>query len=173
MRGPAGSVASDVDAGGIVGGEHDRALAGERGELAIEQRRAFLVERGERLVEHEQRRVVEQRAAQRQPLRHAARVGRDAVAARVPETEPLEQHPAPLAPLGHAIEAAEEVEVLERRELAVEQRLVAEVAEVAALGVDRQRAFCRRSEPGDEPEERRLARAVRPGDEQEAARAGR
>ena len=129
---------------------------------------AFLVERGERLVEHEQRRVVEQRAAEREALRHAARVGRDAVGANVPEAEPLEQHPAALAPLGDAIEAAEEIEVLERRELAVEQRLVPEVAEVTALGVDRQRAFCRRGEPGDEPEQRRLARAVRPGDEQEA-----
>ena len=89
-------------------------------------------------------------------------------AANLPEAEPLEQHPAPLAPLGNAIEAAEEIEVLERRELAVEQRLVADVAEVAALGVDRQRAFCRRSEARDEPEQRRLARSVRPRDEQEA-----
>ena len=42
-----------------------------------------------------------------------------------------------------------------------------DVAEIAALGIDRQRAFCRRSEARDEPEQRRLARSVRPSDEQE------
>ena len=145
------------------------ALAGERRELAVEQRGTLLVERRERLVEHEQRRIVQQRPAEREPLRHSARVGRDAVAARVPEAEALEQHPAPLAALGDAVEAAEEVEVLERGQLAVEQRLVPDVPEVGPLAVDLQRAPRRRSEPGDEAQERRLARAVRAGDEQEPA----
>src|SRR4029079_626657 len=90
--------------GALVRGEHDRARAGQRGELAIEQRGSFLVERGERLVPHEKRCVMEERPAERQSLGHAARVGRDAVAANVPETEPLEEHPAPLAPLRDAIE---------------------------------------------------------------------
>ena len=105
--------------------QHDRVLARQDLELAIEQRRALLVERGERLVEHEQRRIVEQRAAQREPLRHPAGVGRDPIAAHVPETEPLEQRPASLAALGHPIETSEELQVLERSQLAVRHRLVA------------------------------------------------
>ena len=168
MPGPGSWVASAATRAGIVGREHDRPLAGERCELAVEQRRAVLVERRERLVEHEQRRVVEQRAAEREPLRHPARERRDAVGAHLPEAEPLEQHPAALAALGHAVEAAEELEVLERRQLPVEQRLVPDVAEVAALAVDGQGALRRRGEAGDEPQERRLARAVRARDEQEA-----
>ena len=141
----------------------------ERRELAVEQRRAVLVERRERLVEHEQGGVVEERAAEREALRHAPREGRDPICAHLPETEPLEQHPASLAALRNAVEAAVEVEVLERRQLAVEQRLVPDVAEVGPLAVDRERALRRRGEPDDEPQERRLARAVRARDEQEAA----
>ena len=97
----------------------------------VEERRPVLVERRERLVEHEQRRIVEQRPAEREALRHPARERRDAIGPRVPEAEPLEEHPAPLAPLGDAVEPSEEVEVLERRQLAVEQRLVPDEAEVA------------------------------------------
>ena len=47
----------------------------------------------------------------------------------LPEAEALEQHPDALAPLRHAVEAAVEVEVLERGQLAVDERLVAEVAD--------------------------------------------
>ena len=77
-----------------------------------------------RLVEHEQLRLVQQHATEREPLGHAARVRDDAVVARLPEAEALEQHADPLAPFGHAIEAPVQVEVLERRQLAVDERLV-------------------------------------------------
>ncbi len=100
-----------------------------------------------RLVEDEQRGIVEQDAAEREPLRHAARVRRDAVVPRLPEPEALEQHPDPLAPLGHAVEAAVELEVLERRQLAIDERLVAEVAELAARDAPLDRPLGRRARP--------------------------
>ena len=60
---------------------------------------------------------MQERAAERQPLGHATRVRGDPLVARLPETESLEQHPDPLAALGHAVEAPEQIEVLDRREL--------------------------------------------------------
>ena len=77
--------------------------------------------------------------------------------------------PAPLAALRHAVETPVEVEVLERGQVAVEQRLVAEVAEPAAVGGDVELAARRRREARDEPEQRRLARPVRARDDEEAA----
>ena len=59
---------------------------------------------GVRLVEDEQVGLVEQRPAEREALRHAARVGGDPLVSRVPEPEALEQHPDALPPLGHAVE---------------------------------------------------------------------
>ena len=114
-------------------------------------------------------RIVEQDAAEREPLRHPARVRRDPVAPRVPEAEALEQHPDPLAPLGHAVQPAVEVEVLERGELAIDERLVPEVAELAARDAALDRPLRRRGKAGADPQERRLARTVRPGDDEEAA----
>ena len=61
------------------------------------------------------------------------------------------------------------MQVLERRQLAVDERLVAEVADRAALR-QLELARGRRREPGEHAQQRRLPRAVRPGDEQEAAR---
>ena len=110
------------------------ALPGERRELPVEQRRALFVERGVRLVEQEQVGLVEEGAAERQPLDHPARVRRDAFRACLPETEPLEQHPDALPPLRHAVQRAVELEVLERRELAVDERLVPEVPDPPAVG---------------------------------------
>ena len=124
-----------------------RSPPGELAELAVEQLGALGVERGERLVEHEQLGVVQQRPAEREPLHHPTRERGDALGPRLPEPEPLEQHPDPLAPLRHAVEPPVELEVLERGQLAVDQRLVAEVAEPAALGVDVELAARRRGEP--------------------------
>ena len=140
------------------------------GELRVEERCAVLVEGGVGLVEHEQLRVVEERAAEGEPLRHAARVRADALAAHVPQPEALEQHPDALAPLGNAVEAPEEVEVLERRELAVEDRLVADVADAPAVERDLERAARRRGEADEQPQQGRLPRAVRARDD-EACRA--
>ena len=109
-------------------------------------------------------------APEREPLRHPARVRGEALAAHLPEAVALEQHPDPLAALAYAVETAEELEVLERGEVAVEERLVAEVPEPAPVGVDVEPAGRRGGEPGEQPEQRRLARAVRAGDDEKAAR---
>src|ERR671935_2999332 len=97
----------------------------------------------------------------------AARAG--PLRTRVPEAEPLQQHPDPLAPLRHAVETAVQVEVLERGQLAVEEWLVAEIPQGppidVALGLSRRRS----SQPGAETEERRLPGPVRAGDDEQPA----
>ena len=107
-------------------------LAGELVERGVEQRRPGGVERVEGLVGRRAA-VVQENPAEPEPLLHPARERRDAVVAHLPETEPLEQHPDPLAPLRQAVEPPEEMEVLERRQLAVNERLVTEVADLAAF----------------------------------------
>ena len=108
---------------------------------------------------------MEQRPAQRQALRHPARVRGDPLVAD-PQPEALEQHPRSLAPLGHAVETAEEVEVLERGELAVDERLVREEAEPAAVDTDLERPARGCREAREQAEERRLARPIRSGDDE-------
>ena len=103
--------------------------------LAVEERHPGLVETGVGLVQEEQNGLVQERAAEREPLLHAVRVHGDAVVARLPEAEALEQHPDPLAPLGHAVEPAVEVEVLEGGQLAVDERLVSQEADLSARGL--------------------------------------
>ena len=98
-----------------------------------------------------------------------ARERTDAVPPRLPEAEALEQHADPLPPLGHAVQPAVQLEILERRQLAVDERLMREVADPGALGVDAQLALGRNREPGADPEERRLAGAVRAGHDRESA----
>ena len=121
----------------------------ELGELAVEQRGPVVVERAVRLVEDEQLGLVQERAAEREPLEHAARERLGALVARVPEAEALEQHPDPLAALGHAVEPAVEVEVLERGQLPVDERLVAEEADRArAVASTRELAGGRHEQPG-------------------------
>ena len=153
----------------VVRRDDDGALSREALELAVEQRRAVLVERGERLVQDEQVGVVEQRPAQREPLRHATRVRRHALVPRLPEREALEQHPDALAPLRNAIEPSEELEVLDGRELAIDERLVREVADPRPITLDEKVAPRRCGEPREQPEERRLPAAVRSGDDGEPA----
>ena len=88
---------------------------------------------------------------------------------RLPEREALEQHPDLLAPLGDAIEASVELEVLERRQFAIDERLVAEVADLGAGRAPLDRSLRRLREPGADPQERRLPGAVRAGHDEEAA----
>ena len=114
------------------------ALAARFRELAVEQRRTFFVEAAVRLVEDEQVGIVQQRAAESEALQHPARVRVRALVPCVPEPEALEQHADALAPLGDAVEPAVEVEVLERGQLAVDERLVPDVPDAAAF--ERERA---------------------------------
>jgi hypothetical protein len=123
-----------------------------------------------RLVEDEELRVVQQNPAEREPLRHSARERPDAAAPNLPEAEPLQQHADPLTALRHAVEPAVQLEVLERRELPVYERLVREVADAGAVGIDPELALGRDRKTGADPEKRGLAGSVRPGDDGEAAR---
>ena len=95
--------------------------AAQLAQLAVDELGALGVEAGERLVEQEQLGLVQERAAEREPLHHAAREVGYARAPLVPEAEALEQHADALAPLADAVEASVELEVLERRQLAVER----------------------------------------------------
>ena len=121
-----------------MGADRERARASQLAQLAVEQRGALAVEAGKGLVEEEQRRVVQERPAEREPLLHPPGVGGDPLVPGVPEAVALEQHADPLAPLGNAVETAEELEVLERGQLAVDERLVAHVADGSALRADRE-----------------------------------
>src|SRR6266568_5827582 len=86
----------------------------------------------------------------------------------VPEAEALEQHADPLAPLGDAVEPAVQLEVLDRRQLAVDERLVREEADARPVGLDAEVTRSGDREPGADPQERRLPGAVRTGHKQEA-----
>src|SRR6476469_6362114 len=87
----------------------------------------------------------------------------------VPEPEALQQHADSLAPLGHAVQTPVELQVLECRQLAVDERLVAEITHLCPLGFHAQFTVGRKRETGANAQERRLAGAVRPGDDGEAA----
>jgi hypothetical protein len=112
---------------------------------------------------------VEQRPAERESLSHAAGERRCALVPHVPEAVPLEQHPDSLATFRNAVEPSEQLEVLERRELAVNERLVSEQTDLGAIDADLQLPSARRREPGEQAKQRRLARAVRPRDDEEVA----
>src|SRR5688572_21680361 len=154
---------------GVVRRDEERRRADTLGELAIEQLSPVAVEPGVRLVEQEELRLVQERPAEGEPLQHPARVGAGPLVSRVPQREALEQHPDPLARLGHAIEPRVEAEVLDGGELAVHQRLVADEPELPALDVDLELARGRCGESRDEAQQRRLPGAVSTGDEREPA----
>ena len=158
-----------LDARGIVGRDEEGALPAKLVELRVEELGAGLVERAVRLVEHEQLRLVEEDAAESETLGHAARVRGDPLVPRLPEPEALEQHPDPLPPLGDPIEASVELEVLERRQLAVDERLMAEVADLRPRRAAFDRSLGRPGEAGADPQQGRLPGAVRPGDDEKAA----
>ena len=88
-----------------------------------------VVERAERLVEDEQLGLVKQARQSASRCSIPREKGRARSLRDVPEAEALEQHPDPLAPLGDVVEAPVEIEVLERGQLAVDERLVAEEAD--------------------------------------------
>src|SRR5438067_3252304 len=158
-----------LEARGVVGGDDEGPVCAPVCELAVEELHACLVEAAERLVEHVELGLVQEGAAEREPLQHPARERAGTLRTRVPELEPLEQHPDPLAPFGHAIEPPVEVGVLEGRQLAVHERLVADEPEPGAVDPHVELARGGRCEPGAEPQERRLPRPVRAGDEEETA----
>jgi hypothetical protein len=84
----------------------------------------------------------------------------------VPEPEPLQQHSDALASFGHAVEPAVELEVLERGQLPVDQRLMAEEADAAPGDLNVEPAGCGRGEASAEAEQCRLPGTIGAGDEQ-------
>ena len=140
------------------------------------------VEARGRLVEDQQRRIVDERVGEAQPLAHAAREGLDVGVALVGEADDLEQladHRGP-AGRGDAVAAREEVEVLPDAEVVVHAVEVGHVADAAA-DLDRVRADRdagherlargRGEERGQDLHRRRLARAVRPDQPEDLAAA--
>src|SRR5438132_1036902 len=114
------SACERLDPDRIVRGQDERALTAELDELRVEQLRPGLVECGVRLVEDKQLRLVEKDTAQGKPLRHAPGVRSDALVSRLPQPKTLEEHADPLPPLGYPVEAPVALEVLERRQPAVD-----------------------------------------------------
>src|SRR2546421_25004 len=80
-------------------------------ELRVEQARPGSVQPAVRLVEQQETRLVEERPAERESLRHPAREGADALVAGVPEAKALEQHADSLAALRHPVEPSVQAEV--------------------------------------------------------------
>jgi Tol biopolymer transport system component len=150
-------------------GRDERRRFGALRKLGVEKLGTLGVEPVERLVEQQQVGVVEEGPGEREPLEHATREGRDPLVARAPEPEALEHRARPLAPIRQSVEPAIEVEVLERRQLAVDEGLVAEKPDRTAGGVDFELTVRRRVEPGAEPQQGRFPRAVGPGHEHEPA----
>ena len=139
-------------------------------ERRVEQRRAGVVERVERLVQDHQLGLVEEHAAEPQPLAHPTGEGRDPLVAHLPEPEALEQHPDPLGPLGDRGRAGR-TGAGSRAGSARGRRAARGRGSRSRRGrAARARPPLGASRPGEHAEERRLARAVRPGDEQEPAR---
>ena len=117
----------------VVG--HDDAGAAGRGEQGVHQRGGLGVEVRARLVEQEQLGLVQERAADGHALRHAGReVAKQlgAVAAHADAVEKLGDARPGAAVDVEPVQAGVEAQVLRDREVAVEQRLVAEVAEPPA-----------------------------------------
>src|SRR5207247_1218410 len=83
-----------------------------------------------------------------EPLEHAAGECPGPLIPRVPEAEALEHRAAALAPFGDPVQAPVEVEVLERGQLAVDERLVSEEADRFSGRVHLELAARRCREPG-------------------------
>ena len=140
MRDPVGEPVRLLE---VLGRQQDRDAA--RDELADDVPHdppAARVEARRRLVEEDDPRLADERHRQVEPPAHAARVGRDGLARRVDEVEPLEQLGDAAAALGPAevAEVRDQAEVLLARELPVDGR---------DLAGDADRASGRRRARGD------------------------
>jgi TolB protein len=147
----------------------ERGAADTLDELLVEQIGALRVKSVERLVEQQQVRVVQEGSTKREALDHPAGKRSGPLVARPPEPEALEHRAGALSSFGQPVEPPVEVEVLEGRQLAVEERLVAEEADFGALRIDVELARGRRREPRAKAKERRLPGPVRPRHEHEPA----
>ena len=129
---PVGEAEAAVD---VVGGhEHGAAAVAKRPKQFLELLGGLAVETGERLVEQQHRRLVEQRASDSEPLRHAPRVGRDFALHEGRETHLLEQQSCRRPRVLDAVEPAVVDEILEPGELRVEIGVVRDDPDAAPEG---------------------------------------
>jgi hypothetical protein len=156
----------------VVGGDDDaNPVAGERIDEVPEAPPRGGVHPGGRLVEEQDRRLVQHRATKRQALLPAARKVSDHRVRPVCEPRHADRELEPLLePRAlHPIDAAEEVQVLHDREIAIERELLRHVADMLAhtLGKSRDVVACdgrlavaRPQKAAQDSDGRRLARAV-------------
>lgn len=117
-----------LDLGQVVRGEqHAPALGGERGDHPAQVPGDRRVQPEGGLVQQQVRRVVDEAAGDREPLRHAARVPLHRGVGGVGEADELQQFADPGAQdgVGDVVEVAEVAEVLGAGELAVDHPLAA------------------------------------------------
>ena len=154
----------------VVRGQHHRhALAVELGDQLPQLAAQLDVDAGGRLVEHQDRRRVDHRLGDQQPPLHPARQRAGIGVALVRQAHRLEQLLRPAQRLGHAVEPGLVLEHLERGEERIEHDFLRDDAD-RALGVARVRvdveapdlggAAGLHHQPGEDVDQRRLARAV-------------
>src|SRR5262245_7568694 len=141
-----------------MAGEDDRAAGDGASEFVEQEIGASGVERGEGLVEEQQVWFVQERPRERKPLQHPAGKRRGLFVPRRPEPEALEQGARALSAFGDPVEPAVQIEVLERRQLAVDERLVPEEAEAGAGELAPDLPPDRVEQPSDPPEQSRPPR---------------
>ena len=156
----------------IVRGDDDDGAGGaQRDEPRHQGRRRRIVEAGEGLVEKHEPRTVDERTFQRQALPQASREAVHAVVSAIRQPRGGERLANPLPHVGHAVERREELEVLPRRQVAIEEEVVPEDADVPAQAVTQRLsqvgavanlAARRPDQRRQHSQERRLASAIGP-----------
>src|SRR5688572_14090276 len=136
------------------------------------------VEPGERLVHQQHPRTMDERARDCGALHQSTAQLARALLQAVTEAHGRERLARPARGVGQSVEPGGEGEVVDQREIVVQQRFVSDVPDRAAgFGVggskpaagDGHAAPARPGEPREDPEQRRLARTVRSGDQQRVA----
>jgi len=166
----------------VRGVEHRAAARGPGAQELLDHGRRRRVEAREGLVEHEQGRARQERAGERGLLAHAAREAADRVVRPLGEAEGVEQAPGLAGEilLGDPVEAADEQQVLARREVGVERRAVGDEAQAPArlerlggdvVAVDAHAPAVGGEQAAEDAQGRGLAGAVGPQQAQDLAAA--
>ena len=159
--------------------DHRRAgLPGQAGEQDRDRDRVRSVEAGGRLVGEQQPRPHDERAGDRDPGPLALREPRDTLGRPLAEADRLERRERRCRAAVEAAQREHELDVLERRQMRHEPRLLPDVGDLLAAqrrtggaverrqlhALDRDRAGVGEREPGEHVQQRRLAGPRRPGD---------
>ena len=151
----------------VVRDQHARRAAA-RADQRLDRAGGARVEVGERLVEQQQLGLVQDRAADRHALGHAARQRAHRLVAAPRHPDRVEQRLDPRR--RHAVQPRVEAQVLPRGEVAVEQRVVRQqpdapahrpaLARAARARAPAPSPACGREQRGEDPQQRRLAGPV-------------